>query len=647
MFKKVLFLALTLGFNGIAIAQFKNHGPQVFAAAIQGSHFLKSNDGKEYVFTVVRGVPARLVGYELATGKLIVNAELHGTDGSWDMEVSSDNMVYMTGNGKMYAYKLGEKSVIDLGEALPNQKVIWDLVAGNNGKIYGGTYPDCQVYEYDPKSGFKDVGNGALQKGENYVRSVAYDAKNNKIYAGIGSHAAFVELDLNTKAKNNIIDDQDKDHEFVYDMELITDVKGGDRIIAWLNSAKGVETVIYNLKSKKYEKRFSSVEVKSIVKKEKSNLIYYAAAGKVYALDFAAKKLEPKFIANIEGRGRAALLDDAGNYKILTNSHKVFTIDTKSGKILNEMLLDIPKAPISIQTIFWGPDNKVWVSGYLAGNHGTYDPNTDEHQDYLGLHQTEGMNSLGNKIYFGNYTHAELFSYDITQPWSTSKGNPKFLGAIKGQDRPFAVLPLANEKEVLFGTVPAYGQLGGAITHLDVLTDNFVTYNNVIPNQSIMSLIEIDGKVIGGSTISGGLGASPKAARGKIFEWDIEHKKVLWTDSIDNYWSITGLFKGPDDGLWGFADGTLFKYDLKTKKVVYKKEVFKYTSYPSHIWRNGMAISHNNGLIYFTLTDKFYSFNPKTEELKHLRDNASLITIGEGKIYFREGVDLWSFTPDI
>ena len=647
MIKRILFLALALGFSVIVKAQFKNHGPQVFAAAIQGSHFLKGTDGKDYVFTVVRGVPARLVGYEVETGKNIVNSPLNGTDGSWDMEVSSDNIVYMTGNGKMYAYTLGDTEVKDLGLTLPNQKVVWDLVAGKNGKIYGGTYPDCQVYEYDPKTGFKDIGGGAIQAGENYVRSVAYDAKKDKIYSGIGSHAAFVELDLKTKAKINILADQDKDHEFVYDMELIADVKGGDRIIAWLNSAKGVETIIYNLKTKKYEKRFSSVEVKSIAKKDGSDVIYYTSGGKIYMLDFADKDLEPKILASIEGRGRAGYMDKDGNYKVLTNSHKVFTIDTKSGKIRNEILLDIPKAPISIQTIFWGPDEKVWVSGYLAGNHGTYDPATDEHKDYLGLHQTEGMNSLGDKIYFGNYTHAELFSYDVTQSWSTSKGNPKFLGAIKGQDRPFAVLPLANEKEVLFGTVPAYGQLGGAITHLDVATDTFVTYNNIIPNQSIVSLIEIDGKVIGGSTISGGLGAIPTASRGKIFEWDSENKKVLWTDSIDNHWSITGLFKGPDNGLWGFADGTLFKYDLSSKKVVYKKEVYKYDTYPSHIWRNGLAVSHKNGLIYFTLTDKLYSFNPKNKELKHLKDNASLITQGDGKVYFREGVDLWSYTPEL
>lgn len=225
--KKILTTCIigALSFTASAQGQFKNHGPQVFAAAIQGSHFIKGKDGKEYIFTVVRGVPARLVGYDLATGSRVIDSELNGTDGSWDMELSSDNILYMTGNGKMYSYTLGQSAAKDLGLTLPNQKVVWDLVAGDNGVIYGGTYPDCQVYEYHPKTGFKDIGEGSMKKGENYVRSLAYDSKRNTIYAGLGSHAAFIEYDLKSKIKKDILQDQDKDHEFVYDMELISDCK--------------------------------------------------------------------------------------------------------------------------------------------------------------------------------------------------------------------------------------------------------------------------------------------------------------------------------------------------------------------------------------------------------------------------------------
>ncbi len=629
-----------------SVAQFSYHGPQVFAAAIQGSHFLSDGEGKEYVFTVVRGVPARLIGYELNSNTMIVNSLLPGTDGAWDMEVSSDNKVYISGNGKMYSYTLGDAEAKDLGQALPNQKVIWDLVAGRDGKIYGGTYPGAQVFEYDPKVGFKDVGNGALKASEEYVRSIAYDEKNNTIYAGLGSHAAFVALDLVSKQKRDLLAKEDRDHEFVYDMELIPGLKGGDRIFAWLNSAKGLETFVYNLNSGKYEQRLPSIEIKSMVRDYKTQKVYYAAGGKLYVMDFAEVKPTAKEVAKIEGRGRAGFLDKQGHYKVLTSTHKVLTINVKTGQVVREVLLDVPKAPISIQSIFWGPDGKVWSAGYLAGNHGTFDPKTGEHVDYPGLHQTEGMNSMGNTIYFGNYTKAEIFAYDVTKPWSTSQGNPKFLGAIKNQDRPFAVLPVKSRSEMLFGTITGYGQLGGAIAHLNVDTEKLESFVNVIPNQAITSLIEFEGHIIGGSTIFGGLGSVPVENRGRIFEWDPESKKVLWTDSIADYWSVSGLFIGPDKGLWGFADGTLIKYDPKSKKTLFKREIYRYKDKPSHIWRNGLAVTHPNGLIYFTLTDRLYSYDYVKDELKELRDNASLMVLGtDGKIYFRQGTDLWSYTP--
>src|SRR5690606_28966981 len=161
------------------------------------------------------------------------------------------------------------------------------------------------------------------------------------------------------------------------------------------------------------------------------------------------------------------------------------------------------------------------------------------------------------------------------------------------------------------------------------------TFQNVIHNQSIVSLINNEERIIGGTSISGGLGIYPTEKRGKIFEWDPQLKKVLWTDSISDFWSISGLFKGPNDHVWGFADGTIFEYDLDSRKVLYTLQEYEYEGYPSHIWRNGMGVYHPNGLIYFTLADRLYSFDAITKKLEKIRDNASLILLGKDeKIYF-------------
>jgi hypothetical protein len=76
------------------------------------------------------------------------------------------------------------------------------------------------------------------------------------------------------------------------------------------------------------------------------------------------------------------------------------------------------------------------------------------------------------------------------------------------------------------------------------------------------------------------------------------------------------------------------------------KTLYTYKQKPSHIWRNGLAVTHPNGLIYFTLTDRLYSYDVIRDELKELAENASLTILGgDNKIYFRKSTNLWSYTP--
>lgn len=644
--KKILLALLCCCIGFTSHAQFKNHGPQVFAKAVQGSHFIQDKQGKQYLFTVVRGIPARLLGYQLADGKKIVDVPLPGTDGSWDMCVASDNTLYATGNGKVYAYTLGDANIKDLGLALPQQKVIWDLHADSKGGIYGGTYPDGRIFYYHPKSGFQEVSQGPVYAGENYTRSVVYDKKADQIYTGTGSNAKFIRLDTNTGQKQQLLASAPGFKEFVYDLDIQENIHKQDYILGYINSNADTKTFVYSIQQDKIVAELPPIEIKSIARDAKSTKIYYTAKSKIYQLDLGELPLAPKELASIKGSGKTGLMLKDGSYQVFTNAQFVYRVNPKTKKLTSQEL-QVPNSPILIQSIFWGPDNKIWSAGYLAGQHGSFDPKTGEHQEYPGLHQTEGLNSQGNKLYFGIYTKANIYSYDVTQPWKVGTENPKFIGQIKDQDRPFAVISMPDRQEMVFGTVPPYGKLGGSIAHVHTKTNKLTSFDQVIPNQSIISLLNVDGRVIGGSSIAGGLGATPTSKRGYLFEWDPENKKVLWKDSIADYWSVSGLFLGPDKRVWGFADGTLIEYDLQQKKLLTKVPVYTYERYPSHIWRNGLGVYHPNGLIYFTLSDSFYCYNPKTKNLTKLKDEASLMILGkDNKLYFKHGTDLWSYTPE-
>ena len=182
------------------------------------------------------------------------------------------------------------------------------------------------------------------------------------------------------------------------------------------------------------------------------------------------------------------------------------------------------------------------------------DPKTGETKEFHGLHQTEGMARLGTDLFFGIYPGGKIYKLDTREEFDLKKNNPQHLISIKNQSRPFTNLTVGSK--ILFGTIPDYGQLGGAITEYDSLTKKFITYYDVIKNQSPTALVNRNGTIWGGTSISGGLGVAPTEKEARLFTWNMVTKKVDFeTVPIPGNISVTALINGPDQNLWGFSDG--------------------------------------------------------------------------------------------
>src|SRR5690606_12248090 len=95
--------------------KFKKLGPQITSTVVQAAAFTTAKNGDRYVFTVVRGTPAYLVGYKNDENDPSLTFKLDGTGGSWDMTTATDGSVYMTGDQSIYRYVVGDKSVSNLG----------------------------------------------------------------------------------------------------------------------------------------------------------------------------------------------------------------------------------------------------------------------------------------------------------------------------------------------------------------------------------------------------------------------------------------------------------------------------------------------------------------------------------------------------
>ncbi|WP_205500076.1 hypothetical protein [Rufibacter psychrotolerans] len=625
---------------------FTNVGAQLTATTLQASDFVQDANGNEFAYTVVSGKPGHLVGYDMKARRVVADLELVGANGSTAMTASTDHWLYIGGNNAhLYRTRPGSQTVEDLGLVLSGQTTISDLVAGKDGEVFGGTYPGGKVFRYHPSTGFTDVANGAVVSGESYARSLVYHAPTNKLLIGVGAHARLVELNLATKAKKQILPSQYFDQEFVYYMGLAAGYADGDRLLAWVTSPNQRKTLVYNLSTGLVEQTLETIDAQSVVKSPTTNLTYYTANNKLYSHDLSKPGQAPTFIADCY-EAKDMRWGKDGTLHILTKYSQVRWYNPASGNITT-VKFEVPPQPYDIQTIVTGPDGRIWSSGYLAGGNAAYDPTNDKVTQYSGLGQAEGMTVQGDNIYFGIYSGAQFYVYDTKRPWNSNSGNPKSLGRIEGQDRPFAGVSVEGAGKLYFGTVPGYGKLGGALVEYTANTNQLKSYVDVVNNQSIISLVNVGGLVIGGTTISGGLGVSPVAGEAKLFGWDASANiKTFEAVPVPGAWAITALVNGPDGNIWGMADGTLFVFDPVQKKVVTTHKYYNIAGTPTHIWRNAFLVFHPSGYLYATFNGNFYRIDPKTMKETLLKSGVGLLAMDkQGRLYTRDEHVLWRYRP--
>src|SRR5699024_6444210 len=71
-------------------AKLTNLGMQIFESVIASGQFMTTDNGIEMVYSVVKGTPSRLVGFDANNGRLLVNIALANTETSWAITLSTD-----------------------------------------------------------------------------------------------------------------------------------------------------------------------------------------------------------------------------------------------------------------------------------------------------------------------------------------------------------------------------------------------------------------------------------------------------------------------------------------------------------------------------------------------------------------------------
>ncbi len=624
----------------------QNLGPAVLASQTQGALI-----GETSLYFVTNGLPAIFYETDKLSGEIIYSQPIQGSDVIWAMAQGSNDNVYFSGtnDGYFYEYDPLKKRLHTVGKN-PSAAWVWALESGPKGNLYGVTYPNAGLFNFNPSSGDFEF-MGKMHPTEKYARSVGVG--NEKVYIGIGTKAALIEMDLVTNSTKEIplpISGTNTTISGIWNF--------GDRLFV------GYGTSLIVLDSHTYEVKnhikgdahlqFGGRLMHPHTSRPFEAIFIDRHSGQLWVYNMKLDLYEPLEGVQIPTSPAKALRWSASGEMEVFHYEIMYSSINLATRTVTTKLPQIPLNPLPIQSLTI-KDDFMYLGGYQGG-FSQFQISTNKYNfQERNPHQIEGIGSLGEDIILGTYGGARMYKFSPKNQYNYNsvKENPILWYDIEErQSRPFTIT--SNSRFLVVGTIPDYGELGGAITIYDNKEDQWETIRNIIPEQSIIGLALYENHVFGGSSIAGGLGISPNDSIAKIFVKDLDSGDTEVIEpsfkSLDRAEMIGELSLGPDNHIWGVAYGehkggvssVIFVLDPESRKIHREVPVFKGVKRGSQ-WRPFYMRWSKDGYLYTTAARKLSRVNPKSMEVELVLDqDVNLMDVdAAGNVFFAHGVDLY------
>ncbi|GAA3404911.1 hypothetical protein ACFFNY_27855 [Paenibacillus hodogayensis] len=648
-------------------------GPVLSAAAMRSATLGKDASGKPAFYIGLNGasgIDAKMVEVNVNTGAIQKQMSMPGATYAHSAATTIDNKIYMGTypNGYLFQYTPGAASPVNLGKAISDATYVLALTPGSTaGKVYGGTYPKSGVFKYETSPGFYTFAPHPFFAGSEYTYSIAYDSPNNVLYAGTGGITAQITRLENSSGQRN-------------DNLIPASVVGTDTAVDKLSYSGGKvfgrlipsnREVVLDVTDNPNGTVTTVVDavfpITSYgVSPELNGKVYYSSGGlKTYdiATKTTAAALNPDntpYLMPTNGYAWGiATLDDTVNFpgqSIVGVGHAsgsimLFKYNPTTRKSSTTLLTGITGVPTDISTVGTGPDGKIYAGGFLSGNMGVYNPmRSDQNTMLYGISQLEGMVAQGDSLYLGGYPNANIYKFKPSAGWG-SLTRLLSLGESDLQERPYGMAQ--GDGKIFIGTVAGSGQLEGALTVYNTVTDTAQVYYNIVPNQSVVSVTYLNGYVYAGSTIGGGKNTTPTATEAKLVKLNVATGAYTTYTMPVSSQGITALTVGPDNKIWGLSEGYLFVFNPATNTVEYHVQKFTDVSYTtsSQITRDGSLVMGTAGSnkMFGTIKNHFFSIDTTTKTVTtHYTGTGAVNSAAAdsyGNIYFSSGNTLfrWAY----
>ena len=517
-------------------------------------------------------------------------------EGAWASLVAPDRCVYLGTWESGYLLRFDprdpDKGLVSLGKPSATETYLWQFALGNDGRIYSCTYPQARLVRHDPRTG-KSEDLGRLDEKEMYARSVA-SSTNGFVYVGIGTvRAQVVRFDPVTEKTKVLLGEDDR--------------VGG------------------------------------------TASVFRAIDGRVYAkVGPKAFRCDGDELTPVEATPAAeavALRDGrvVSNWRV-AEGKIVYTLTDKEGKTL-EHKAEFTGAGIQLFTVGAGPGGRIYGSTAMPLEMFDFSPATKALR-HLGNPTAVGgeiysFASEGKLLYLCAYPGGFLSVYDPDKAWNYGtkpEHNPRGFGSMgDGHLRPRAMV-MGLDGRVYVGSLPPYGQVGGALGVYDPKADKVVeNYRHLVPDQGISALCvePATQKIFGGTSIAAGGGGKPTAKECVIFSWDWKGKRKDWESVVVEGDREVVALTAAHGKIFGVSrpSQTLFVLEAKSFQVLHKAKV-PFGS--MHEISLGYYAPH--ATVYGLAGNTVFAVDPETFGFKEVAQSKEPITCGfaltDSGIYF-------------
>jgi len=588
----------------------------------------KNSSGYEAWGKVEGGDQIELVGIKTQTGEVErVDLTQFGVNVRVQITKGADGNIYIFAGrpGRFLKFDVESRKLTDLGVPAPEAYYWLGQTVAPDGKFYIGTMPNAVLVSLDPATG-KVANHGSLAddvKQKYLVHPLA--SNDNMIYCPVGlHHPALVAFDPKTGKSKQILPP-----------ELM---KGSE----YPRLTRGTDGQVY---------------------------------GALNGQNFLCKPdgIEPGKTCPPEARE-----------KLLAGDKQVNLVDEKSQLILlGPGVMD----KSTVQTKYQGKAIPVFSLAFFKDGrlHGgcispalvfAYDEAKMEFQNFGSL--TTGKvqvynlleNPKGAGVFLGSYTLCAIDFWDPDAP--IGPDNPKPVASLADdqnqQERPTAMIA-GPDKNVYVGTAPLKGLLGGALVKVDPATFAVKVWRNVVPNQSVASLVAVPetGDILAGSCILGGSSSIPTEKEAVLFAWDPAKEKGKYTTKpVPGAQTYDSLVRTPGGIVYGTADKTVGPVGASGKgpegenesffafDPVKQKTLFTGTLPVSEVRHPGLfpRCMGPGNLIYGIGDDALFAIDPSDNSARIIARDASfktglgLFITDTGHVYYGSGYKLMRYKLD-